>query len=281
MSQDPGRLAQLVRAADLHSAGRRFDSSIAHHLNNLPIRFFGWPATVLYGDPCTFDRWRWLRRHLVPGPQRTLDAGCGSGAFTLYAARRGNEAIGLSFDARNNAVAAARARILRIPNARFLLGDLEALDQRTPPLGPFDQILCLETLEHLRDDRRVLAALASRLKPGGRLLLTTPYTHYRRLLGDRLSTMEEGGHVRWGYTHEEIRVLLEACGVDVVREEFISGVMSQQVTNVMRLLSRVNAHLAWLVTLPLRLAQIVDAPVTRWLCYPYLCIGVVGIKRVE
>ena len=249
-------------------------------MRNLLVRLIGFPATVLHGDPCVFDRWVWIRRRLRPGPLRTLDAGCGSGVFTLYAVKIGNEAVGLSFDARNNAVAGDRARLLGLARARFVQADLRELDQLSPRLGQFDQILRVETIEHLLNDRKLLADLARLLKPRGRFLLTTPYKHYRRLLGDRLFASErEGGHVRWGYTHEEMRRLFAECGLEVVEESFVSGWVSQQLTNGMRLLSRVHPLLAWGAILPLRPLQVLDEPVTRLLSYPYLCIGVVGVKK--
>jgi len=54
--------------------------------------------------------------------------------------------------------------------------------------------------------------LAVLLKPGGAILLTAPFRHHRPLWGERVSEIEDGGHVRWGYTHAEIRDLLEPCG---------------------------------------------------------------------
>lgn len=247
-------------------------------MNNLLVRILGWHATVLHGDPCVFDRWLWLKKRLRPGPLRTLDAGCGSGAFTMYAARIGNDALGLSFDEHNNAAAAGRAQILRIPGARFTHVDLRELDRRLPSLGVFDQIICLETIEHILDDRKLAKNLSALLKPGGRLLLTTPYKHYRRLLGDRLSATEDGGHVRWGYTHGEMRALFAGQGLEVVEESYISGVVSQQLTNLMRLLSCVHPYFAWIAVFPLRIFQVFDAPLTRALRYPPLGIGVVAIK---
>src|SRR4051812_41985382 len=67
-------------------------------MSDLLVRVLGWHATVLHGDPQTYARWTWFRKHLLSGPIRVLDAGCGSGAFTMAAARRGNDALGLSFD---------------------------------------------------------------------------------------------------------------------------------------------------------------------------------------
>ena len=96
-------------------------------MNNLLVRLIGWKATVLHGDPSTYDRWKWLKTHLSPGPFRTLEAGCGSGAFTMYAAKIGNEATGISNDRRSNEVARVRANMLGISNINFIEIDLRNL----------------------------------------------------------------------------------------------------------------------------------------------------------
>ncbi len=111
-------------------------------MTNTLVKITGWPATILHGDPSVFDRWRWIRRQLLHGSVRTLDAGCGSGAFTMYAARCGNEAVGISFDDRNNLIATERSRLLGLTNIRFITADLRKLDEISENLGKFDQIIC-------------------------------------------------------------------------------------------------------------------------------------------
>ena len=135
-------------------------------MNNSLIRLIGWPATVLHGDPAVFDRWMWLKRHLQPGELRTLDAGSGSGAFTMYAARLGNEAVGISFDKRNNRVARERAELLGLPNVRFIDADLRELANQASELGEFDQIICLETIEHIKDDEEAPCRLGHAYETG-------------------------------------------------------------------------------------------------------------------
>ena len=214
---------------------------------------------------------------MLRGPVRTLDAGCGSGAFTMYASRIGNESLGISIDEREIQTAQERTRILGISNIELIRADLRELDRFH--LGKFDQVICLETIEHITNDEKLVKDFSDLLEPGGRLLLTTPFKHYRPLRGDTLSSLEDGGHVRWGYTHEEIRELFDKCGLDVHIEEYISGYVSQQITSLMRSISTVNARFAWVVVFPLRIFQVFDSPVTRLIGYPYLSIGVVGIKR--
>ncbi|MGH7782093.1 MAG: class I SAM-dependent methyltransferase [Candidatus Binataceae bacterium] len=242
------------------------------------LKLFGWRALVMQGDPLVYDRFIWLRRHLKPGPLRTLDAGCGNGAFTMYAARIGNEAVGLSFDEANNRKAIARAAMLEIAGARFLPCDLRRLDMMRAELGQFDQMICLETIEHIMDDRKLARDLAAMLKPGGRLFVSTPYKNCPPLRGDKLSETEDGGHVRWGYTHAEMRALLADAGLATTAEEFASGVVMQRVTDLMRAASETSPTLGWAATFPLRGLRIADRPVTDALARPYLSIAVVAEK---
>src|SRR5258708_26762975 len=172
-------------------------------MSDVLVRALGWKALVLHGDPLVYDRWKWLKQHLRPGPLSTLDAGCGNGCFTIYAAHRGNDATGISFDKTQNDAAESRARVLGITNAHFISMDLRELSKFKGDLGTFDQIICTEVIEHLLDDAGLVRNLADMLKPGGRLLLTTPFKDHRGLIKEKLSESDDGGHVRCGYTHAD------------------------------------------------------------------------------
>src|SRR5215831_5582861 len=88
---------------------------------SLLVRLFGFPATLVHGDTLVLDRWRWLKRRLpvTANGERLLDVGCGTGAFTIGAARRGYHALGLSWDERNQTTARQRADLCRCPSAEF------------------------------------------------------------------------------------------------------------------------------------------------------------------
>lgn len=244
--------------------------------SNTLVRVLGRPATIINGDPCVFDRWLWVRRRLRNGPLRTLDAGSGSGAFTPYAAKLGNEALGISFDERNNAVAVERARILGLP-AKFLQGGLRKLDSLGADLGDFDQILCLETIEHIADDQKLVIDLARCLRPDGQ-----PLDHPVQASRANGGRPNLGGrrwcHVRWGYTHDELAELFARAGLEVAARDFVNGWTSQTTTNLLRRLARANGKLAWLLTLPLRPLRLVDAPLTTLLGRPLVCVATVGVK---
>ena len=204
-------------------------------MSGILLRLLGWRATVIYGDPCEFDRWVWLRRHIQSPGIRTLDAGCGNGSFSIFSRIRGNDSVGISNEESELETAKEQARMLELSGITFRLLDLKNLEDVRAELGDYDQVICFETIEHILDDDKLVRNLAGLLKPGGRLLLTTPHKHYRRLRGDRLSETEDGGHVRWGYTHNELQLLFAKHNLDLVVAEEISGIVSQSLTNLYRI----------------------------------------------
>jgi len=246
------------------------------------VRLGGWRAPIFFGGAGDFDRWRWLAAHAEAGPIRTLDAGSGLGAFSFHAARHGNDVVAISFIPENNQKARRRAQILRFDRITFLDGDLRDLDRMSGGLGMFDQIFCVEVIEHLKDDGKLLRDLSAMLKPGGKLLLSTPYEFHRRLVDERISEVEDGGHVRFGYTIEKLREMLNSNDLDIIREQFITGAVTQQIDNLMRLIRRWTPNdrtLSWIATFPLRLFQIFDRPVTALTGWPHLSIALVAVKR--
>jgi SAM-dependent methyltransferase len=253
------------------------------------VRLFGHRATLVHGDTLVLDRWRWLLRRLprTRNGERLLDVGCGSGAFTIGAALRGYDSLGLSWDERNQAVAAERASLSGADSARFEVCDVRRLGQRQDLAGQFDVALCFENAEHILDDFRLMRDIATCLKPGGRLYFTAPYYYYRAITdgdnGPFLKT-EEGWHVRRGYTRGMLLELCEAAGLTCEDISFCSGFVSQKVTWLLRVLTRVQYVLAWGVTLPLRpLPPLLDPLVTRitgWPAYS-ICMEAYKPRREE
>lgn len=115
----------------------------------------------------------WFRRHevvyhfvttLVGGP--TLDAGCGEGYGAAQLARCAERVVGLDYDP---ATIAHAARTYR--DAFFIRANLVALPIAAETI---DTVTSLQVIEHLWNANQFLAECRRVLRPGGRLLLSTP-----------------------------------------------------------------------------------------------------------
>jgi putative 4-mercaptohistidine N1-methyltranferase len=133
----------------------------------------------------------------LPANSRALDLGCAVGRSTFELARHCHEVVGLDFSRRFIAAAdhlrqhgslefsyadegewmsGATARVSPgIDRARVTFEQGDAMDLRAG-LGTFDVVLMANLIDRLRDPRRCLERSAALLRPGGQLILTSPYT---------------------------------------------------------------------------------------------------------
>jgi SAM-dependent methyltransferase len=243
------------------------------------FQLFGMRATLITWDTLVLDRWLWTRARLPRSTQGQMlaDVGCGSGAFTIGAALRGYRAVGLSFDKRDQRVAAERAALCGASTAAFEVLDVRQLDSRPDFRGLFEVVLCTETIEHIADDQKLLRDIAACLKPGGRLLLTTPYEHYRAITagdeGPFIMDREDGWHVRRGYTEARLQELCQAAGLSVDAFSYCSGILSQKITYILRTLGQVHPLVGWAAILPLRILPLLFDPwLTNRLRWPFYSI---------
>jgi 2-polyprenyl-3-methyl-5-hydroxy-6-metoxy-1,4-benzoquinol methylase len=251
---------------------------------SLLVKIFGYYAGFIHGDTLILDRWLWLKKHLpeTKNGERLVDVGCGTGAFSIGAALRGYEALGLSWDERNQRMAGERAQICRASTATFEVLDVRKLDCRDDLIGQFDVALCFENIEHIIDDRKLIKDIATCLKPGGRFLLTTPYFFYRPITsGDKgpFSKVEDGGHVRRGYSKAMIEELTNQANLMIDNISFCSGFLSQKITFIQRVVSNIHPLLGWATILPLRLLPLLfDRFLTSLLRWPYYSICLEAYK---
>jgi 2-polyprenyl-6-hydroxyphenyl methylase/3-demethylubiquinone-9 3-methyltransferase len=145
-----------------------------------------------------------------------LDVGCGSGVFSRMLAEAGAEVLGL--DGAPGMVEAARAAT-KVGNPRFEVGRVEDVGGLA---GTFDGAICLSVLEYLPDPGAALAAIAGRLRPGGRLALSAPNRGSTVRAGQRLLRTLAGGRgfayldsSRHLWSRAELAALAEAAGLKV------------------------------------------------------------------
>jgi len=250
-------------------------------------RLLGSAAGLIQGDFLTRDRWLWLKPRLpeTTEQKKLLDVGCGTGAFTICAAQRGYAAVGLTWDEADTKIATERARICGVANAIFRICDVRRLDEQGDLAQAFDVVICCENIEHIIDDQRLVMAMEKCLKPGGRLCLTTPNYHYKPISKDDdgpFLLIEDGRHVRRGYTEESLRKLFEDAGLVVERISYCSGFASQKLSGFLRHCQGKARLAGWLLTLPLRyLVPPFDRVFHALVKYPLFSICIEAHKKVD
>jgi putative 4-mercaptohistidine N1-methyltranferase len=138
-----------------------------------------------------------LREIELAGRSRALDLGCAVGRSSFELARIFQEVVGLDFSSRfieaARGMQATRAVTVRVPRegsredemklelpaeppverVRFETGDAGNL---RPDLGVFDFVLLANLIDRLPDPARCLARLPELVRPGGWVVITSPYT---------------------------------------------------------------------------------------------------------
>jgi SAM-dependent methyltransferase len=149
-------------------------------MTSTEMRGTGKPASVTWDDerthPETPDqgtfqhhlaRYEFALRQMRRG-EAVLDTGCGVGYGTFMLAKKARETLGVDYSM--PALARARERYAA-PHLSYARMDCQRLALRS---GSFDLVVSFEMFEHLEHGEDYLRECHRVLRPGGRLILSTP-----------------------------------------------------------------------------------------------------------
>ena len=100
-----------------------------------------------------------------------MDGSCGTGDITIKLKREGAEIVGVNISKQEVVLAQGKQRKAGL-QIDFVIGDLTKAPFKDQA---FSQIISLDTLEHIADDRGVLQEFARILQPSGKLILSVPH----------------------------------------------------------------------------------------------------------
>jgi SAM-dependent methyltransferase len=154
---------------------------------------------------------------LAPG-DRVLDLGCGAGRHAFECYRRGADVVALDRNGEEiREVAtwfAAMKEVGEAPAGATALAVEGDARQLPFPDDSFDVVIISEVMEHIPDDKGVLAEMVRVLRPGGRIAVTVP-----RYLPEKICWMlsdayheVEGGHIRI-YRGDELLAKMREAGL--------------------------------------------------------------------
>lgn len=202
---------------------KKFIREIHNFLNTSYL----WLYFIQMPGPDLFTRRRALLiKHLRRGNRIVLDCGFGNGWFS-YLAYRGTAKV-IAISTNKNEVKKARLLFNEFKgineNDLFFM-ELNAYDLEKLNLeNQVDEIICFETLEHIREDKKVCRIFYELLKNGGVLHLCCPNADHPKWKNETLDLEEQWrGHTRRGYTLDSYRELLEPIGFKIEYSEKIGG----------------------------------------------------------
>jgi SAM-dependent methyltransferase len=150
------------------------------------------------------------REALPPANAHILEIGCGTGHNLEMLSRFGSvEAIELDDEAR--AIAERRLR-RKVMSAR--LPELAGVRDRS-----YDLIAALDVIEHIDDDAGALAAVASKLKAGGKLVMTVPAHQWMWSAHDIVN------HHKRRYSKRALRHLIESSPLKLEKLGYFNSLL--------------------------------------------------------
>jgi SAM-dependent methyltransferase len=166
--------------------------------------FQAWPETGgfrawLNGDKGSAFRW-------VPRNVKVLDIGCGLGHTLAYHQSRGCEAVGIEAD--DNVLAIAARYNLKITSGVF--------DGSQFASSYFDYVTLDQVAEHVMDPHALMHGVYRVLKPGGRVVITTPNpdSFGARFHGRKWLNWHVPYHMQF-YTSRSMKLVAEKAGLSL------------------------------------------------------------------
>ncbi|MFH1702699.1 MAG: class I SAM-dependent methyltransferase [Nitrospirota bacterium] len=231
----------------------------------------------LHRDLAFNKRWRY-KKYFLKGNIRTLDVGGGGGPFTIQCLKNGNIVTLIDLNRQN-----IDRALLKIEMVGFLDPKrIEAIAcdiKEYETENKFDQIILFEVLEHIKDDQEVLDKLYFLLKSSGQLLFSSPSDNYPMFYGEKISPIEDGGHVRKGYSFDDIERKMVSAGLKVILKESYIGYFTQKTLALIRYISdKLTSTILIMIPLKLILSPLtyLDKFVSH---YPDYCIFVIAKKE--
>jgi len=220
---------EVCEAMLAHTAAQlglsRFWRNVGAKCGPLYIRLFGYPfstASRILAQK-TLKSFKGNTKGLL------LDVGCSHGAFDFELAKRGFTVVGIDINEESIGVGNKIKNALKFKNVAFYHMDIVS---NNFPDKEFNAIIMFETLEHIKEDGRVMEELRRILKDDGTVILSVPYAERvieynepvgacRAKDGGCICIGEGGSHYRSGYNLDRMRELLEESGFAIARWEYL------------------------------------------------------------
>jgi len=154
------------------------------------------------------------------GPWTLLDAGSGFGQYDRFILKEFANVEVKAIDVKANYLEDSRHYFAgEVEKGRIDFKQEDLLELDYP--DSYDFAICVDVLEHIEDDRRVMSNICDALHKGGYFLMHSPSIYSEEDAGDEDSFVDE--HARVGYSKQDIREKLQSAGFDPVKIAYTYG----------------------------------------------------------
>ncbi|MDX1590352.1 MAG: class I SAM-dependent methyltransferase [Balneolaceae bacterium] len=154
------------------------------------------------------------------GTWHLLDAGCGFGQYDRFILDTFENVKVTSVDIKADYIEDNRfffQKEIEKGRIRFDVADLLNYSDETE----YDFVICIDVLEHIEEDTRVMKQLNQCMNPGARFLMHSPSHYSEEDAGDEESFVDE--HARTGYSKEEISKKMMDSGLKPLKVHYTYG----------------------------------------------------------
>jgi SAM-dependent methyltransferase len=174
------------------------------------------------GERIRFLHFNRLVNQRIKSPKDILDAGSGNGNYVFHLRKLFPKAKIKGFDVSKEKIhnILRITRLLDLKNMSFHQKSLIHVKE----VLKYDLVVCIDVLEHIRNDQVAVRNMKRSLKPGGSLILHVPIN--RRLAYRHFKRFKDFGiedHVREEYRVEEIFQKLKGAGLKVKSFSYTQG----------------------------------------------------------
>jgi len=152
---------------------------------------------------------------------KIYDAGSGFGQYTYFIARKLTPCNILSVDVKKEWIDDCKEffRRKKIGNVSFAVEDLTNINHQ----NSFDLIVCVDVMEHIKDDVKVFSNFYNSLKKGGFLLINSPSIYGGSDVHHDDEESFIGEHARDGYSTEDLETKLHPLGFSTYKSKYTYG----------------------------------------------------------
>lgn len=164
-----------------------------------------------------------LRKHSAV---RVLDLGCGNGAFTNFLHQEGFNVEGV--DGSHSGIEIAHKHYPKIP-----FSQLDLVSDHVPEryINQFDAVISVEVIEHVLLPRKLMQNAMQALRPGGLLILSTPYHGYWKNIALAITNsfdahwhpLRDYGHVKF-FSKQTFTQLFEEYALEKIQYQTVGRI---------------------------------------------------------